>query len=109
MRVSQRRVRIILTTGLKRQIRGMFLGMGFRVTKLVRVRIGSLWGGDLPVGKHAELTGREIALLRSNPPLQKGFRINPLKPSEKSAAKKNTHKRSSRKFAKKITIKRRKR
>lgn len=96
LKVSPRRVRLILTTGLKRQIRAMLGAIGFRVVKLVRLRVGSIWLSDLAVGNSAELTGREIALLRSNPPLDKEFRDKPLRKVAKRPAKKAAFKRPKR-------------
>ncbi|OYU99219.1 MAG: hypothetical protein CFE26_26075, partial [Verrucomicrobiales bacterium VVV1] len=49
-RQSARRIKIILEHGAKRQIRVMFEALGYQVTKLLRVRIGSLWLGDLEPG-----------------------------------------------------------
>lgn len=74
-RVSARRIRVILTTGLKRQIREMFKGLGLRVTKLVRLRVGSVWGGDLAVGRYETMTPERIALLMKNPRREKVFQL----------------------------------
>ena len=41
-RISPRRVKVVLETGLKRQIRYMFDAVHLKVTKLVRIRIGML-------------------------------------------------------------------
>jgi len=62
-RLSPRRIRIVLDHGAKRQIRVMFDALGYRVTKLLRVRVGGLWLGDLEPGGWARLTPSEIALL----------------------------------------------
>ncbi len=70
-RLSARRACVVLEQGLKRQIRQMFSCMGLRVKKLVRVRIGSLWGGDLEPGACQVLTADEIALALKNPPKQR--------------------------------------
>ena len=53
------RFRIILTQGLNRQIRRMCEYFGYRVVKLVRVRIMNIKLGDLPVGKYRDLTHQE--------------------------------------------------
>lgn len=66
-RLSARRIKIILDHGAKRQIRVMFEALGYQVTKLLRVRIGSLWLGDLEPGRHALLTPHEVSLLLKNP------------------------------------------
>lgn len=62
-RLSPRRIKIILDHGAKRQIRVMFEALGYLVTKLLRVRIGDLWLGDLESGAHAILKPQEIAML----------------------------------------------
>jgi pseudouridine synthase len=66
-RESSRRVSMILDQGAKRQIRVMMDTLSYQVTKLVRVRIGSLWGGDLEVGRHAILDDDTIRLATTNP------------------------------------------
>jgi 23S rRNA pseudouridine2605 synthase len=66
-RLSARRIKIVLDHGAKRQIRVMFEALGYQVTKLLRVRIGSLWLGDLEPGRHAILNAQEVALLLKNP------------------------------------------
>jgi pseudouridine synthase len=66
-RLSSRRIRIVLEHGAKRQIRVMFDALGYQVTKLLRVRIGSLWLGDLEPGRWAALTPSEIGMLTRNP------------------------------------------
>ncbi len=50
---------IILTQGLNRQIRRMCEALGFRVTRLVRVRIMNIELGDLKPGQARWLTGGE--------------------------------------------------
>ncbi len=72
-RLSARRACVVLEQGLKRQVRQMFACLGLRVRKLVRVRIGSLWGGDLEPG-HAELlTAEQIEQASTNPRRRKGL------------------------------------
>jgi 23S rRNA pseudouridine2605 synthase len=66
-RLSARRVRVILDHGAKRQIRVMFEALGYDVTKLLRVRIGGLWLGDLMPGEWQILKPEEIELLFSAP------------------------------------------
>ena len=72
-RLSARRACIVLEQGLKRQVRQMFACLGLRVRKLVRVRIGSLWGGDLEPGHCAILTPEQIADATTNPRPRKGL------------------------------------
>ncbi len=51
--------RIMLTEGRNRQIRRMCSALGYRVVRLVRVRIMHIRLGDLPVGKWREFTPKE--------------------------------------------------
>jgi 23S rRNA pseudouridine2605 synthase len=62
-RLSPRRLSIVLDHGAKRQIRVMFESLGYQVTKLLRVRVGGLWLGDLEPGRWAILNHKEIAML----------------------------------------------
>jgi pseudouridine synthase len=62
-RLSPRRIKVVLDHGAKRQIRVMFEQLGYQVTKLLRVRIGGLWLGDLEPGRHAILNKMEIGML----------------------------------------------
>ncbi len=62
-RLSPRRIKIVLDHGAKRQIRVMFETLGYQVTKLMRVRVGGLWLGDLEPGRFAILNRRETAML----------------------------------------------
>tara|TARA_R110002096_G_scaffold436021_1_gene665162 strand:+ start:11244 stop:11996 length:753 start_codon:yes stop_codon:yes gene_type:complete len=59
-RESKTQFRIILTQGLNRQIRRMCEYLGYRVTKLKRVRIMNVQL-DLPVGEWRDLTEGELA------------------------------------------------
>ena len=72
-RLSPRRACVVLEQGLKRQVRQMFACLGFRVRKLVRVRIGSLWGGDLLPGRAMLLTPEQEKLALVNPAPRKGL------------------------------------
>ena len=72
-RLSPRRACVVLEQGLKRQVRQMFACLGFRVRKLVRVRIGSLWGGDLAPGRAMLLTPEQEKLATTNPAPRKGL------------------------------------
>ena len=62
-RVSARRIKVVLDHGAKRQIRVMFDALGYQATKLLRVRIGDLWLGDLEPAKWAILNKKEVAQL----------------------------------------------
>jgi len=52
--------RIILTQGLNRQIRRMSESLGYKVTKLVRIRIMNVKLATLPLGKWRYLTNSEL-------------------------------------------------
>ena len=56
---------LVLTEGRNRQARRMLDAVGYRVTRLVRIRQGPLQLGDLPPGRFRRLTERELARLRS--------------------------------------------
>ncbi len=55
------RMRFVLRTGWKRQIRRMCAGVGLKVERLVRVRIGSVGLGRLRPGEWRPLTAKEVA------------------------------------------------
>lgn len=65
-RLSPRRLKVVLDHGAKRQIRVMFETLGYQVTKLLRVRIGELWLGDLEPGTWATLNSMETQMLLGN-------------------------------------------
>jgi len=57
-------LRFVLREGRKRQIRRMCQAVGHPVRRLIRVRIGPIELGDLPVGAHRPLTCAEEKSLR---------------------------------------------
>jgi 23S rRNA pseudouridine2605 synthase len=59
-RVGPRTLKVVLTQGLKRQIRQMFAKFGYDVKRLVRVQIGSLPLAPLAAGQHRVLTQEEV-------------------------------------------------
>ena len=59
-RVGPRTLKVVLTQGLKRQIREMFYKFGYEVRRLVRVQIGNLSLDKLPAGQHRVLTQDEV-------------------------------------------------
>src|SRR5438045_2921728 len=61
--ISPTRLRIVLEQGLNRQIRRMLERFGFRPKRLVRLRIGKLWLGDLRPAAWRVLTRRELRQL----------------------------------------------
>lgn len=62
-RISARRLKIVLDHGAKRQIRIMLKALGYQVNRLLRVRIGGLWLGELEVGQWTDLTEEEVGML----------------------------------------------
>jgi 23S rRNA pseudouridine2605 synthase len=56
---------ITITEGRNRQVRRMVEALGAKVLKLVRVRIGDIAIGGLPIGEWRELTSKEVEQLRS--------------------------------------------
>jgi 23S rRNA pseudouridine2605 synthase len=56
-------IEITIHEGRNRQVRRMIEAIGSKVLKLVRIAIGTLRIGDLPIGQYRELTPPEIALL----------------------------------------------
>jgi 23S rRNA pseudouridine2605 synthase len=64
-RVTPQKLRIVLRQGLKRQIRLMLRELGYRVEKLVRIRIGSVELADMQPGEWRPLTEKEVAKLKS--------------------------------------------
>ena len=62
-RIGKKQFRIVLTQGLNRQIRRMCEYFGYRVQKLVRVRIMNIELGDLEEGKYRDVTPQEYQRL----------------------------------------------
>lgn len=56
--------RVIIHEGKKRQVRLMFRAVGHRVTRLKRIRVGTLRLGNLPQGQYRFLTPTEVANLQ---------------------------------------------
>jgi 23S rRNA pseudouridine2604 synthase len=63
-KIASRKFRIVLTQGLNRQIRRMCEYFGYRVEKLVRVRIMNIELGDLQPGAYREVTEKEYKELQ---------------------------------------------
>ena len=66
--ISSTRLRVVLRQGINRQIRRMFEAVGYRVKRLVRIRMGTLRLGDLPLAHWRALTTRELKLLEERVP-----------------------------------------
>lgn len=62
------RLRVVLRQGINRQIRRMFEAVGFKVKRLVRIRIGNLRLADLPRGHWRTLSKYEVETLSSDKP-----------------------------------------
>lgn len=77
-RTGKKQFRIVLTQGLNRQIRRMCEYFGYRVQKLVRVRIMNIELGNLEPGKYRDVTSQEYKRLleliafSSNAPVRPG-------------------------------------
>jgi pseudouridine synthase len=56
-------IEITIHEGRNRQIRRMVEAVGSKVLKLVRIAIGGLRIGDLPIGQYRELTPAEVTML----------------------------------------------
>lgn len=63
-RLGEREFGIILTQGLNRQIRRMCEALGYRVTRLCRIRIMNLTLGSLKPGAYREVSGDELSELK---------------------------------------------
>ncbi len=83
-KIANRKIRIILTQGLNRQIRRMCEYFGYRVEKLERVRIMNIELGDLKSGQYREITGEEYAKLMK---LTEGSSSAPIDYKKKSVSK----------------------
>ena len=59
-RIGPRTLKVVLTQGLKRQIREMFFKFGYEVKRLVRIQIGTLSLEKMPAGQHRILTQEEV-------------------------------------------------
>jgi 23S rRNA pseudouridine2604 synthase len=67
-RLSANEFAIVLRQGLNRQIRRMCSALGWRVKRLVRVRVMHIRLGDLPPGRWRELDPEEIRWLVAQKP-----------------------------------------
>ena len=63
-RISDNSFSIVLTQGINRQIRRMCEAFGYRVRKLVRVRVMNIKLGSIETGKYRELDPKEINELK---------------------------------------------
>ncbi len=63
-RVGEKRLKVILSEGRKRQIRRTLKAVGLSVKKLHRIRIGDLTLGDLPSGSWRDLKPSELQRIK---------------------------------------------
>jgi 23S rRNA pseudouridine2605 synthase len=68
VKVNPRQVRVVLTQGLKRQVRRIFAALGYKVRRLQRVRIGPLTDRGLRPGEMRFLSKQEVDLLTKRSP-----------------------------------------
>jgi len=95
-KIANRKLRIVLTQGLNRQIRRMCEYFGYRVEKLERIRIMNIKLGDLKPGEYREVTPEEyeklMHLIRhsSNGPVRPHNRKHDGQVQKESKRKKDT-------------------
>ena len=77
-RLGPNKLKVILRQGLKRQIRLMFLEVGYEVKRLERVRLGPLRLGRLKTGAWRYLDAGEVAALRGGEKAGEGAAKVPL-------------------------------
>jgi len=65
-------LRIAIYEGKNRQVRRMFAAVGCEVRRLIRISIGPLQLGDLPLGAWRELTASEVKALKKACARKKG-------------------------------------
>lgn len=58
--IGKKDASVVLTEGKNREIRNLFVAMGYEVKKLIRVRIGKVELGELAPGKYRKLTKAEV-------------------------------------------------
>jgi 23S rRNA pseudouridine2605 synthase len=63
VKVNRQQVRVVLTQGIKRQVRRVFAALGYKVKRLQRVRIGSLTDRGLRSGGVRFLSKEEVISL----------------------------------------------
>lgn len=64
-------IEITIHEGRNRQVRRMIEALGSKVLKLVRIQIGTLRIGDLPIGTYRELTPAEVAALAAGAKMER--------------------------------------
>lgn len=66
---------LTLREGRKRQVRRTLAAIGFPVTRLLRVRMGGLWLGDLRAGEWRDLSARDLEDLEHPERLPRSWRL----------------------------------
>jgi 23S rRNA pseudouridine2604 synthase len=94
-KIGKRQLKIILTQGLNRQIRRMCEYFGYRVEKLVRVRVMNIELGDLPAGKYRDVTAQECEELMKLIEKSSNAPIIPAEQSQKGRQNKNGRKKTT--------------
>jgi 23S rRNA pseudouridine2605 synthase len=64
-KVNPRQVRVVLTQGIKRQVRRVFAALDYKVKRLERTKIGGLSDPTLKPGAFRMLKRAEVAMLKS--------------------------------------------
>lgn len=64
-KIGSGQVQVVLTQGIKRQVRRVLASLGYRVRRLQRTRIGPLMARGLKPGEFRELRPGELAALRA--------------------------------------------
>ncbi len=82
-KLGKKQFKIILTQGLNRQIRRMCEYFGYRVEKLVRVRIMNIELGELEVGTYRDVTEEEYKKLQSLIKNSSNTTVKPVKTEKK--------------------------
>jgi 23S rRNA pseudouridine2605 synthase len=75
VKINPRQVRVVLTQGLKRQVRRVFAALGYKVKRLQRVRIGPLTDEGLRSGEVRLLSKKEVDSLTKRPVTVKASRF----------------------------------
>ncbi len=84
VKVNPQQIRVILTQGLKRQVRRVLAALGYKVRRLQRVRIGPLTDRGLRSGEVRFLTREEVDSLTARPEKRRK-QNNPLRSSNRGS------------------------
>lgn len=69
-KINEKSFKITLSQGLNRQIRRMCEGLGYKVTKLKRIRIMNITLKGIPEGTYRDLSKEELKTLKENTKLR---------------------------------------